>query len=140
MPSLVHVVSASAESSLRGCAGFLQQFAAVIDDEKPHLHLGKALAELSGGRQPNRVICTGHSLGGALATLGASASPISCHASVWTAYMTVMSSASMSQQLDTLMLRAEYLLAACTRDLQMHDLAYGMQARPGRRLSIRTRT
>ncbi|CAK0771966.1 hypothetical protein CVIRNUC_003915 [Coccomyxa viridis] len=56
--------------------GFLQQFAAVIDDEKPHLHLGKALAELSGGRQPNRVICTGHSLGGALATLGAAWSAI----------------------------------------------------------------
>ena len=55
----------------------------MIDDEKPHLHLGKALAELSGGRQPNRVICTGHSLGGALATLGAHLSPISCHASVY---------------------------------------------------------
>lgn len=51
-------------------AGFLQQFAAVTDDDRPHLHLAKALAELSGGKQPNRVICTGHSLGGALATLG----------------------------------------------------------------------
>ena len=76
----------------------------MIDDEKPHLHLGKALAELSGGRQPNRVICTGHSLGGALATLGAHLLPISCHTSVRKTYPTVMSLASMSQQLDTLLL------------------------------------
>ena len=82
MLSVVQVVSAGIKNSPFGCAGFLQQFAAVIDDEKPHLHLGKALAELSGGRQPNRVICTGHSLGGALATLGAHFLPISCHASV----------------------------------------------------------
>ena len=54
----------------------------MIDDEKPHLHLGKALAELSGGRQPNRVICTGHSLGGALATLGAAPLPAPCPAPV----------------------------------------------------------
>lgn len=58
------------EQWLLCAAGFLQQFAAVIDDSQPHLHLAKALAELSGGRQPNRVIMTGHSLGGALATLG----------------------------------------------------------------------
>ena len=75
MLSVVQAVSAGIENGPCGCAGFLQQFAAVIDDEKPHLHLGKALAELSGGRQPNRVICTGHSLGGALATLGAHFSP-----------------------------------------------------------------
>ena len=35
------------------------------------MHIGKVLRELSGGRLPNRVLCTGHSLGGALATLGA---------------------------------------------------------------------
>lgn len=52
------------------CVGFLQQFAAVVDESRPGMHLGKVLAELSGGRQPNRVLCTGHSLGGALATLG----------------------------------------------------------------------
>jgi alpha-beta hydrolase superfamily lysophospholipase len=52
-------------------AGFLQQFAAVIDDSRPHLHLAHTLRQLSGGRTPDRVICTGHSLGGALATLGA---------------------------------------------------------------------
>ena len=57
-------------------AGFLQQFASVIDDSRPHLHLAKALEELSGGRQPNRVICTGHSLGGALATLGTATVPL----------------------------------------------------------------
>lgn len=51
-------------------AGFLQQFAAVVDESKPEMHLSKVLAELSGGRKPNRVLCTGHSLGGALATLG----------------------------------------------------------------------
>lgn len=53
------------------CAGFLQQFAAVVDESRPHMHIGKVLAELSSGRVPNRVLCTGHSLGGALATLGA---------------------------------------------------------------------
>jgi hypothetical protein len=52
------------------CAGFLQQFAAVVDDANPAMHMGKVLRELSGGRSPNRVLCTGHSLGGALATLG----------------------------------------------------------------------
>ncbi|BDA46012.1 probable lipase at C-terminar half [Coccomyxa sp. Obi] len=51
--------------------GFMQQFAAVVDESRPGMHLGKVLAELSGGRKPNRVLCTGHSLGGALATLGA---------------------------------------------------------------------
>ena len=58
-------------STACGCAGFLQQFAAVVDESRPGMHLGKVLAELSGGRKPNRVLCTGHSLGGALATLGA---------------------------------------------------------------------
>ena len=33
---------------------------------------------------------------------------------------------------------AEYLLAACKQDLRRHDLAYGMQARPGQQLSTRT--
>ncbi len=57
-------------STVCGRAGFLQQFAAVVDESRPGMHLGKVLAELSGGRKPNRVLCTGHSLGGALATLG----------------------------------------------------------------------
>ena len=52
------------------CAGFMQQFAAVVDDANPAMHMGRVLRELSGGRCPNRVLCTGHSLGGALATLG----------------------------------------------------------------------
>ena len=32
--------------------------------------MAAVLKELSGGQTPNRVICCGHSLGGALATLG----------------------------------------------------------------------
>lgn len=42
----------------------------MVDDTNPAMHMGKVLQELSGGRAPNRVLCTGHSLGGALATLG----------------------------------------------------------------------
>lgn len=60
------------------CAGFLQQFAAVVDESKPEMHLAKVLAELSGGRVPNRVLCTGHSLGGALATLGGHSNSLPC--------------------------------------------------------------
>lgn len=52
-------------------AGFLQQFSAVVNPDIPDLNLGAVLKQLSGGKMPNRVLCTGHSLGGALATLGA---------------------------------------------------------------------
>ncbi len=48
----------------------MQQFAAVCNPEKPETNMAAVLKELSGGQNPNRVICTGHSLGGALATLG----------------------------------------------------------------------
>ncbi len=48
----------------------MQQFAAVCNPEKPETNMAAVLKELSGGQTPNRVICTGHSLGGALATLG----------------------------------------------------------------------
>lgn len=64
----------SSRAAVQECAcgaGFMQQFAAVVDESKPGMHLGLVLAELSGGRKPTRVLCTGHSLGGALATLGA---------------------------------------------------------------------
>lgn len=54
------------------CAGFLQQFVGVCKPDQPHADLAAVLQQLSGGRAPTRVICTGHSLGGALATLGAS--------------------------------------------------------------------
>jgi hypothetical protein len=59
-------------------AGFLQQFAAVVDQSRPEFHLARVLAQLSGGRTPNRVLCTGHSLGGALATLGAAFTTLAC--------------------------------------------------------------
>ena len=51
-------------------AGFLQQFAAVCRPGPADTNIAAVLKELSGGRAPNRVICCGHSLGGALATLG----------------------------------------------------------------------
>ena len=51
------------------CAGFQQQLSAVLNADDVEHNIGEALMKLSGGRQPNRVICTGHSLGGALATL-----------------------------------------------------------------------
>ena len=52
--------------------GFLQQFAAVCDPDRAETNLAAELRELSGGQTPTRVICCGHSLGGALATLGRS--------------------------------------------------------------------
>ncbi len=51
-------------------AGFMQQFAAIVDPARPEQNIGKVLERLSGGRKPTRIVCTGHSLGGALATLG----------------------------------------------------------------------
>ena len=50
--------------------GFLQQFAAVCHPDRSETNMAAVLKELSGGKTPTRVICTGHSLGGALATLG----------------------------------------------------------------------
>ena len=50
--------------------GFLQQFAAVCHPDRSETNMAAVLKELSGGQTPTRVICTGHSLGGALATLG----------------------------------------------------------------------
>ena len=37
---------------------------------KPEENLAEVINQLSGGQDPNRVLCCGHSLGGALATLG----------------------------------------------------------------------
>ena len=51
-------------------AGFMQQFAAVSSMAKPEDNLAEVINQLSGGQDPNRVLCCGHSLGGALATLG----------------------------------------------------------------------
>lgn len=53
------------------CAGFLQQFAGVCRPEEPEKNMATVVEQLSNGRTPTRVLCCGHSLGGALATLGA---------------------------------------------------------------------
>ena len=55
--------------------GFMQQFAAIVDNQRPGQHIGEVLKKLSGGRRPTRILCTGHSLGGALATLGRHPTP-----------------------------------------------------------------
>lgn len=57
-------------------AGFMNQFKSVCDPEAGERHIGITLDELSGGAVPTRVLCCGHSLGGALATL----------AGAWAAY------------------------------------------------------
>ena len=57
-------------SKLNCYAGFVQQFAAVCQPDRADTNIAAVLKELSGGKSPNRVICCGHSLGGALATLG----------------------------------------------------------------------
>lgn len=51
-------------------AGFMQQFAGVCNPNRSETNMAAVLKELSGGQTPSRVICCGHSLGGALATLG----------------------------------------------------------------------
>jgi pimeloyl-ACP methyl ester carboxylesterase len=51
-------------------AGFLQQFAGVCRPDVPEKNMSSVIEQLSGGRIPTRVLCCGHSLGGALATLG----------------------------------------------------------------------
>lgn len=48
----------------------MQQFGSIVDPSKPEQDIGLVLQRLSGGRQPTRILCTGHSLGGAMATLG----------------------------------------------------------------------
>ena len=48
----------------------MQQFAAVSSMDKPEENLAEVINQLSGGQDPSRVLCCGHSLGGALATLG----------------------------------------------------------------------
>lgn len=53
------------------CAGFLQQFAGVCRADEPEKNMATVLEQLSNGQTPTRVLCCGHSLGGALATLGA---------------------------------------------------------------------
>ncbi|KAL0041862.1 hypothetical protein WJX79_007144 [Trebouxia sp. C0005] len=52
-------------------SGFLQQFAGVCRPDVPEKNMSSVIEQLSGGRVPTRVLCCGHSLGGALATLGA---------------------------------------------------------------------
>lgn len=70
-------------------AGFMQQFAAIVDNQRPEQHIGEVLKKLSGGRKPTRILCTGHSLGGALATLGQPCphplprAPLSCSQCIW---------------------------------------------------------
>lgn len=54
----------------------MNQFKSVCDPEADERHIGITLDELSGGAVPTRVLCCGHSLGGALATL----------AGAWAAY------------------------------------------------------
>ena len=51
------------------CAtGFLQQFIGVCKPHQPEDDLAAVVHELSGGRAPSRVLCCGHSLGGATAS------------------------------------------------------------------------
>jgi hypothetical protein len=49
----------------------MRQFESVTDPEHPERHISLVLEELSNRSEPTRVLCCGHSLGGALATLGA---------------------------------------------------------------------
>lgn len=48
----------------------MQQFAAVCRPDEPEKNMAKVIEKLSGGKTPTRILCCGHSLGGALATLG----------------------------------------------------------------------
>eukprot|EP00899_Mesostigma_viride_P019397 jgi/Mesvir1/27459/Mv07241-RA.2 len=50
--------------------GFFEQFASVTNADRPDQHIGLVLKELSKGEAPENIVTTGHSLGGALCTLG----------------------------------------------------------------------
>lgn len=52
-------------------AGFASQLNAVISLTNPEMNLGRVILKLSGGREPARLVCVGHSLGGAVAHLAA---------------------------------------------------------------------
>ncbi|KAL4443465.1 hypothetical protein ABPG75_011202 [Micractinium tetrahymenae] len=52
-------------------SGFLKQLNALVSDADGGKTITRVVAELSKGKPVGRVICTGHSLGAALATLGA---------------------------------------------------------------------
>ena len=67
---MLEVVFQLTKPCFHSAAGFMQQFAAVSSMAKPEENLAEVINQLSGGREPNRVLCCGHSLGGALATLG----------------------------------------------------------------------
>ena len=68
--SLLKVIEQLTKSCFHSATGFMQQFAAVSSMAKPDENLAEVINQLSGGQDPNRVLCCGHSLGGALATLG----------------------------------------------------------------------
>ena len=48
------------------CSGFIKQMRAVISSRNPAMNLGRVMLKLGGGRPPHRIICVGHSLGGAV--------------------------------------------------------------------------
>ena len=76
--SQVEVVDQLTKPCLHHAAGFMQQFAAVSSMAKPEENLAEVIKQLSGGQDPNRVQCCGHSLGGALATLGEPCHTVPC--------------------------------------------------------------
>lgn len=56
----------------------------MCNPDRSDTNLAAVLKELSGGRTPTRVICCGHSLGGALATLGEfTCTALCCAVWVW---------------------------------------------------------
>ena len=73
MLAYCHVTNMSCDAD----AGFMQQFAAVCRPDEPEKNMAKVIEKLSGGKTPTRILCCGHSLGGALATLGRP--PVSFH-------------------------------------------------------------
>ena len=94
----------------------MQQFAAVCHPERAETNMAAVLKELSGGQTPNRVICCGHSLGGALATLGQlfALCPVAQYHSVYTAVQSCRLSGLMcSLRLSQLMFVLSVYLAAC---------------------------
>ena len=50
-------------------AGFMKQMRAVISPHNEGMNLGRVMLKLTGGRAPQRILCVGHSLGGAVRLL-----------------------------------------------------------------------
>lgn len=114
LPAVVWQQAAEPDMVL-SCAGFLQQFAGVCRPDEPEKNMATVVEQLSGGRTPSRVLCCGHSLGGALATLGAHLLLAPCQNFYWKAWLHITSCGSLAYaQLSWCSAQTSYASQCCS--------------------------